>query len=286
MRAKTILSLLFLLSLAVVAVVLLRAGPSQVAQQATAVAARPVEAHEVLVAAGPLTHGTLLRAQDVIWKSISEAPGPDVIVRPSAVERAKQPDVEEKLMADVRGAAMREAVAAGEPIQRRYIVKPGDREFLQVVLTPGARAIAIPIPGGGAGIGLLSPGDRVDVILTQTFAGETPLVRRSVSETVTENLRVLAIDPPVPNNPHRSLTLEVTPEQAEHINVAGELGRLSLTMRSGAGGGPSVASTRPAWAGDVSTALQGAAAPPATPVVARPSLEVIRGSSHSEKIPQ
>ena len=219
-------------------------------------------------------------------KILIEAPGPDVIVRPSAVERAKQPDVEEKLMADVRGAAMREGVAAGEPILRRYIVKPGDREFLQVVLAPGARAIAIPIPGGGAGVGLLSPGDRVDVILTQTFAGETPLVRRSVSETVSENLRVLAIDPPVPNNPHRSLTLEVTPEQAEHINVASELGKLSLTMRSGIGGGPAVASTRPAWAGDVSTALQGAAAPAATPIVSRPSLEVIRGSSRTEKVQQ
>ena len=85
--------------------------------------------------------------------------------------------------------------AAGDPIHRHSIVKPGDREFLQFVLSPGARAIAIPVATGGASTGLLYPGDRVDVILTQKF-GEigAPLTRRSVSETVVENLRVLVID--------------------------------------------------------------------------------------------
>ena len=47
---------------------------------------------------------------------------------------------------------------------------------------------------GGASTGILYPGDRVDVILTQTFKNDPPLARRSVGETVVENLRVLAID--------------------------------------------------------------------------------------------
>ena len=82
------------------------------------------------------------------------------------------------------------------------------------------------------------PGDRVDVILTQTFKNDPPLTRRSVSETVVEDLRVLAIDAPdgkteqAGNGFGRTVTLEVTPEQAEKINVATELGKLSLTLRS------------------------------------------------------
>ena len=60
-------------------------------------------------------------------------------------------------------------------------LKPGDRDFLQVVLTPGARAIAIPVTTGGASTGLLYPGDRVDVVLTQQFNDAAmPLTRKSV----------------------------------------------------------------------------------------------------------
>ena len=143
---------------------------------------------------------------------------------------------------------MRHPLTAGEPIRKGVFVKPGDREFLQVVLTPGARAIAIPVSTGGASTGLLSPGDRVDVILTQNFKNDTaqdlkntPLTRRSVSETVVENLRVLAIDAPdtkllranpANGNFGRTVTLEVTPDQVEQINVAAELGKLSVTLRS------------------------------------------------------
>ncbi len=82
------------------------------------------------------------------------------------------------------------------------------------------------------------PGDRVDVVLTQKFGAiGAPLTRSSVSETVVENLRVLVIDAldakaPAGGTFGRTVTLEVTPEQAEKINVATELGKLSLTLRS------------------------------------------------------
>ena len=129
----------------------------------------------------------------------------------------------------------------------------------------------------GASTGLLSPGDRVDVILTQTFKNDPPLARRSVSETVVENLRVLAIDAPetkpasAGNSFGRTVTLEVTPEQAESVNVAAELGKLSLTLRSiTAVEAPTATppaefakatNIKPIWAGDVSPALGEAISP-------------------------
>jgi pilus assembly protein CpaB len=171
-------------------------------------------------------------------------------------------------------------------------VKPGDRDFLQVVLSPQARAIAIPVTTGGASTGILYPGDRVDVILTQTFKNDPPLARRSVGETVVENLRVLAIDA-LESRPNgtasgfgRTVTLEVTPEQAERVNVATELGKLSLTLRSASGtnvvASPLAGLTRtvgikPIWAGDVSPAL-GEAGPAKTVIVEQPVVEVIHGS--------
>jgi pilus assembly protein CpaB len=307
MRAKTILAMLFLVSLGVAAMVVLRSLP-QKSEAAPEAAGR----EEILVAAMPLAAGTLLRAPDVTWQAISRPAEPGEIVRPSAAVREAQPKADEEVRSEIYGAALRNAVSAGDPIRRDPIatggpirrggiVKPGDRDFLQLVLSPGARAIAIPVATGGASTGLLYPGDRVDVILTQKFSDSTaPLTRRSVSETVVENLRVLVIDAmdakTAPGNTFgRTVTLEVMPDQAEKINVATELGKLSLTLRSVSGtDGIAAASTpgpgkasgiKPTWAGDVSPALGGAIPEKATPAE-RPPVEVIRGSRGAESIKQ
>jgi pilus assembly protein CpaB len=263
----------------------------------------------------PLSQGTLLRAQDVTWQGVTETK-PGAIVRPNATALEAKPELDNEARASVYGAVLRLELPAGEPILESAIAKPGDRDFLQVVLTPGQRAIAIPVATGGASTGLLAAGDRVDVVLTQNFKNDTapdmrttPVTRRSVSETVVDNLRVLAIDAPdkvtaapgrpaAPVNPAtgnfgRTVTLEVTPEQAEQVNVAAELGKLSLTLRSTADNLASVSPTVPivraahhepldgrikaTWAGDVSPALSGAAQERPIAVVA-PAVTIFRGT--------
>jgi pilus assembly protein CpaB len=265
MPAKTILTLLFLSSLCVVVFLGLHALPRRANGDPT------TAKKEILVATSMLPPGTLLRAKDVAWQPTANWAAPGQILRPASAAGAPSPQLDQEGRAEVYGAALRHRVSAGEPINRSALVKPGDRDFLQVVLSPRARAIAIPVTVGGASTGLLYPGDWVDVILTQTFKNDPPLTRRSVGETVVENLRVLAIDPlePKPTGPSssfgRTVTLEVSPEQAEKIDVATELGKLSLTLRSldGTDGNigvataapPSDAVIKPIWAGDVSPAL-------------------------------
>ena len=303
MRAKTILAVLFLVSLGVAAMVVLRSLP-QKSEAAPEAAGR----EEVLVATMPLAGGTLLRAHDVTWQGIGRAAERGEIVRPSAAVREAQPKADEEGRSEVYGAALRGAVSSGDPIRRSGIVKPGDRDFLEIVLSPGARAIAIPVTTGGASTGLLNPGDRVDVILTQKFNDSSaPLTRRSVSETVVENLRVLVIDAmdakmAAGNTFGRTVTLEVMPDQAEKINVATELGKLSLTLRGVSGTrvndsplpvvspatasapGPGKASgIKPTWAGDVSPALSGAIPEKVVPAE-RPTVEIIRGSKGTESV--
>ena len=285
MGAKTILVSLFLVSLAVTAVV----SVHYMSQKSTAAETND----EILVATMALPVGTLLRAQDVTWTRATQTPLSDEIVRPSGTVLLEKPELDDQTRTSVYGAVLRNPIEAGQSIRRGAFVKPGDRDFLQVVLTPGARAIAIPVSTGGASTGLLQPGDRVDVILTQNFKNDsaqdlknTPLTRRSVGETIVENLRVLAIDAPdtKPNggvavNPAagnfgRTVTLEVTPDEVEQINVAAELGKLSVALRSVTSpqiGSHTLASAapfdntdkvehvKPKWAGDVSPALYGAA---------------------------
>jgi pilus assembly protein CpaB len=298
MRGKTLVTILFVISLVGAAI----AGTHMLSQQ-KGNATEPKE--YILAATMPLPAGTLLRAQDVTWQPVSETE-PDQIVRPSATVLAAKPELNDQTRASVYGAVLRHPLAAGEPIGKGAIVKPGDRDFLQVVLTPGARAIAIPVATGGASTGLLSPGDRVDVILTQNFKNDsaqdlknTPLTRRSVGETVVENLRVLAIDAPDTKsgavNPNagsfgRTVTLEVTPDDAEQINVATELGKLSLTLRSVTGPTTTTAAAtdkvehvKPKWAGDVSPALYGAAQE--KPVaLTPPPVQVFHGSGRAETV--
>ena len=308
MRTKPLVTTLFVGSLVVAAV-----AATHILSQDNAGGPKA----QILAATMPLSQGTLLREQDVTWQGVTEIK-PSEIVRPTAAALEANPALENQIRATVYGAVLRHELSAGEPILQSAIAKPGERDFLQVVLTPGERAIAIPVATGGASTGLLSPGDRVDVILTQNFKGDNaanaPLTRRSVSETVVENLRVLAIDEPdkvttparpaaIPVNPAagnfgRTVTLEVTGEQAEQINVATELGKLSLTLRSAtdyasASHTPSISPlasvvktvghepvdghVRPTWAGDVSPALLGAAQE--KPVaVTLPPVVILRGS--------
>ena len=268
MPAKAILSLLFLASLGAAVIVCVHAIPQSLSAGAAAT-------DEVLVAATALPSGTLLRTKDVAWQPIAGRADHGEILQPHAIGDNADGELDRQTRGEVYGAALRADVAAGDPIRRPTIVRPGDRDFLQVVLSPGARAIAIPVATGGAGTGLLYPGDRVDVILTQTFRNDPPPARRSVSETVVESLRVLVVDPPDPksggaaNGFGRTVTLEVTHEQAEKISVATELGKLSLALRSLNGNDIARApmpapgrsgSLKPTWAGDVSPALGDAAA--------------------------
>src|ERR1700739_664850 len=165
MRAKTILAMLFLVSLGVAAMVVLRSLP-QKSEAAPEAAGR----EEILVATMPLAAGTLLRAPDLTWQAVSRPAEPGEIVRPSAAVREAQPKADEEGRSEIYGAALRSAVSAGGPIRRGGIVKPGDRDFLQLVLSPGARAIAIPVATGGGRAGPFYPGESVSTRPTHTFS--------------------------------------------------------------------------------------------------------------------
>ena len=137
------------------------------------------------------------------------------------------------------GTVVRHSVTAGEPVTQGSLVSPGDRGFLAAALTPGMRAITVPVDAKAGVAGFVFPGDRVDMVLTQTVSGNEgkPL---KASETILRNLRILATDQSTTQqtvNGHtkvkafRTVTMEVTPTIAEKIAVAQTLGNLSLVLR-------------------------------------------------------
>lgn len=295
MRPKHIFAILLLASLGLIAVLFIRArNHDTVGATAPAAISAAVEHDEILVAARPLPQGLLLRTQDAAWHERTGDALPGEIVRPPAETRAAKPESDEAARANVSGAALRRPLDEGQPIRRSDIVKPHDRDFLQTVLSRGTRALSIPVSAAAGGTGLMFPGDHVDVMLTQSFKNEdAPLTRRSVSETVVEDLRVLAIEAggrAAAGSTAITVTLEVQPQQAEKINVAEELGKLSLTLRSieeTSAPAPGVATAPasappPTWAGDVSPALK-SAMPPAKVIQAeKPAVKVMRGPNETK----
>lgn len=213
---------------------------------------------EVLVAEIDIPSGRFIKPQEVRWQ---RWPGDDIpdsyIVKGDAAKDA------------VVGAVVRRGLFAGQPITNASVVKPGDRGFLAAVLSPGMRAVSVPINATSGNSGLIFPGDRVDLILTQTLDGGDRGATRRVSETVLPDLRIIAMGVEIGDDPKkgkhhekaRTATLEVTPRQAESVTLVTELGKLSLSLRSLATDAdqPVVASESygsPTWDQDVSGVLR------------------------------
>jgi len=159
---------------------------------------------------------------------------------------------------------VRHPLPAGELIRAEDIMRPGDHGFLAAVLEPGNRGITLGVDATTGSAGLIWPGDRVDVILTQAISDAgIPIGRRVVAETVLRNARVIAIDQQLVqgdaapgDSRNRTVTLEVSPDTAERLSVAMRLGRLSLSLVAAGDSQPrDMAAGRAMWANDVSTAL-------------------------------
>ena len=216
------------------------------------------EIHEVLVADADLPAGTFVKPQHLRWQR-----WPTDDVPESYVLKGVRSDEE------MIGAVVRKRIAAGEPIIDGAVVKPGERGFLAAVLEPGMRAVSLPITPTSANSGLIFPGDRVDLILTQSLveSEEEGSIRR-VSETVLNDIRIIAMGVDTSDDPRegeanekaKTATLEVTPRQAEEVALLTELGKLSLSLRSLAVTTPEVTalpeSDQLTWDRDVSRVLR------------------------------
>src|SRR3954447_20736346 len=235
--------------------------------------ARPVEKQlkAVLVAAARMPVGSFVQADGLRWQE-----WPDVAVPDSYLVRGRNDE------ADLVGAVVRRPIAAGQPIGADSVVKPGDRGFLAAVLDPGMRAISVPIDEAAGNAGLIFPGDHVDLILTQSIeAAGDPAGSRRLSETVLEDLRVIAIgqrlkdeggEEAAGGKQPRTATLEATPEAAEKIALVNELGKLALSLRSLAVASPAqppTTATTLTWDIDASPALRPENQPRSTLAVMR-----------------
>ena len=183
---------------------------------------------EVFVPAAPIAAGALIRPEDLRRIAFDDAA--------VTLEMIRADEAGKSLL---HGAVARQPLAKGVPIARSATVQPEDRGFLAAVLTPGKRAIAVPVSDITSVGGHVLPGDRVDIIMTYSVSGDDAQAARDLraSETLLTGLRVLALDREFESAERAArvgdtIALEVTSRQAEIITLARRLGDLSLVLNS------------------------------------------------------
>lgn len=189
---------------------------------------RPTNMVEVLVAAKDIELGAGVKAEDLRWQAWPADAANSVFV-----QRASAPEA----IQNTAGSIARSPFVAGEPIRPDKLIKANGSGYMAAILPSGMRAISVEIsPETGAG-GFILPNDRVDVLLTRKISGRNGR-DESFTETLGENIRVLAIDQTVADQGGQKVvvgktaTLELSPGQAERLSLSRQQGVIALALRS------------------------------------------------------
>jgi pilus assembly protein CpaB len=133
---------------------------------------------------------------------------------------------------DVAGRIAREPMVAGEPVLPGKLAPKNATGGLSSIISEGKRAITVKVDEVIAVAGFALPGSYVDVLVSGKDADNHPF-----SRTVLSRVKVLAVaqetsaeqeKPKVVN----AVTLELTPPEAEKLNLARYIGELSLDLRN------------------------------------------------------
>lgn len=121
-------------------------------------------------------------------------------------------------------------ITKGEPLLTSKLTGEGGRATLSAIVTDGMRAVTISINDILGVAGFVLPGDHVDIMLTRQSGG------RLINDIFMQNMKVLAIDQLANDqadkpNPARSVTFEATPLQVQKLNLAAQIGTMSLALR-------------------------------------------------------
>jgi pilus assembly protein CpaB len=138
------------------------------------------------------------------------------------------------------GRVLKNSVLLGEPVSAAKLAPEGTTGGLSALISEGKRAITVRVNDVVGVAGFALPGNYVDIIVsTQKDAapGASAAHEQSISKIVLERILVLAVAQEVSRDETKpkvvnAVTLEVTPEQAEKLDLARSVGTLSLVLRN------------------------------------------------------
>jgi len=141
---------------------------------------------------------------------------------------------------DVEGRRTRAPIYPGEPILESKLFEKGSTDGgIGLIIPKGYRVITVKVdPESGLG-GMILPGDRVDVAVSLR-ADHGRGIPEPTTKTFLQDIKVMAVNDQFEIDPStneksisaKTVSLQVTPKQAQDVMVASESGKIRLVMRS------------------------------------------------------
>jgi pilus assembly protein CpaB len=182
----------------------------------------PVAAtRQVIVAAADISPGTAISG--VAVKAVT---WPQAVIPPKSAAT----------MREVEGRVVKVPIAQGNPILTSMLAPEGTAAGLSGILEDGKRALTVKVDEVAGVAGFLHPGDRVDVLMDMAMQGEDQ--KDHFSKTILHDISILTTgqiweqkgdNKPIVVN---TVTLELTPEQAEVLNLASNQGKIRMALRN------------------------------------------------------
>ena len=138
---------------------------------------------------------------------------------------------------DLKGRRARQKIFAGEPVLEPKLLPKGEAGTRPTDhVPPGYRVVAVRVDAQATGGYLVKPGDRVDLIvhMKKNPARNIP---QETTRTFLQNVKVFAVNSEYTEKngqkviTAKTVSLLVTPEQAEKVTFASQLGKIVLALR-------------------------------------------------------
>lgn len=178
--------------------------------------------------------GDLATAKVVVAR-VDVAPGTPIT--PEVVSLADWPRTSVPKGAFDNAAALKDrvsstSVSTGEPILENKLAPVGSKGGLSAVITPGKRALTVKVNEIVGVAGFALPGNYVDIMVNTQDERGNP-----ISKIVLEKILVLAVAQEAERDPTKpkvvsAVTLELSPEDSERLDLARSIGSLSLVLRN------------------------------------------------------
>src|ERR1700733_10990385 len=190
-------------------------------QKASAV--KPVDTEHIVVAASAMPLGTRVDASNL--KLIPWPSGQPVVGTFNSIDAAAN-------------RALITAVAANEMILDSKLAPKEAGAGLPAVIPQGMRAMSVAVNDVVGVAGFVTPGTKVDVLVTGKLVGGSHGTEDTITRTILENVRVLAAGQKIEQDREGKpqtvpvITLLVSPEDAARLAMASTEGKIQLALRN------------------------------------------------------
>jgi len=185
-------------------------------------ASQPVATTRVIAAAGDIKLGSVLNASNLTTIEIAGTLPEGVLLKPeNAIGRGVISDL-----------------YRGEPILESRLAAPGSGGGLAATIPPGMRACAVKVDDVVNVSGFVTPGMRVDVLISGTPPGQQNSNQGTEARTLLQNIQVLSAGTDIQKDNQgkpkqvQVVNLLVTPEQAETLSLASNQVTIRLVLRN------------------------------------------------------